>query len=416
MGRLQRQHIHFLILAAGCCVLLGFQHNSSLRLPDKEQQQGEAVVATPCDTNKASKSVSTAGFDEDEDIDKFYIPVDMGYPPEALSIKDLDFCRTMFYGGPQGWTECAKDSTCYECLGDEEKQVVARFKGAAEDADRMTARRAKLKKWFGSLAGTNEPVILTVTDSTYANFSMNLLCSCERNNIPFKHRTLLIGMDPASHGYLSSLGFYVINAEVEYDLKPKEAEWKTFVYQQSSKAALVVAMLDLVSIGVDVIMADADVVFLRDPGPWLVSSEHNRHVEVNTMLAPRGDAMGPGNSGFIFTRSTPRTKVWLQTFQNAIALMYFANDQKVWNSMLRHYLFRQLVYQILPRSLVLDLKETDARTKHQRNPHTYVLHAYGQMRKRVRMEDAGVWYYDEQCSVYQKDNLFTAGFGTNDRV
>jgi len=111
--------------------------------------------------------------------------------------------------------------------------------------------------------------------------------------------------------------------------------------------------------------------------------------------------MGPGNSGFVFVRANQKGKVFMQSFQNALALLFYTDDQIVWNSMLRHFRFRQLNLAILPRPLVLDLHDGTTQWK---GKHTYVLHVVANNQKLARLRKYGQWYFEESCSLYQPGN------------
>lgn len=76
---------------------------------------------------------------------------------------------------------------------------------------------------------------------------------------------------------------------------------------------------------------------------------------------------------------------------------YYSDDQKVWNTLLRHHRFRQLNHVILPENLIMRLV-AEAQPK----PDTFVLHAVGQGSKVDRLKAAGHWYFEKECSIYEE--------------
>jgi hypothetical protein len=175
------------------------------------------------------------------------------------------------------------------------------------------------------------PIILFCTDSSFANFSFNFACAYEH----FEHedvraRTLWVATDSSSYDYLLKHGFNVLWGEEHYGMVPDATHaWKTKVYRQASKAVAVAAKNDLMQLGYHVIFNDADVVWLKDPSHFLLYDPMCRDVDVMMQLAPRIDAQGPGNSGFVFLRNNARTRVFMQTFANAIELMFIFDDQVI---------------------------------------------------------------------------------------
>lgn len=338
-----------------------------------------------------------------EDLSEFYDDLTMvNFPKKAPTLKELAMCQKMFYGGPAGWGPDCEDPTCWDCLAPRAQEVVNNMTEVMKKTSLVESRRALISKYFAGVDKAKEPVILMITDSNFGNYSLNMACSCEANNIQMKHRTLWVSVDKESYHYFTEMGLFALESEEHYGLVPDTSDaWKTKVYRQAAKSVLTMVLDDLLQLGFNIIFNDADVVWLRDPSAWLMSSSYSANMDIQLSIAPRGDAMGPGNSGFIFIRNNAKTKLFMESFKQAIALLFFRDDQKVWNSMLRHYLFRQLHFQVLPRNLVLDFHDSTANL---RNEHTFILHAVGAKGKYGRMNQHKIWYLKQGCSFLLEGN------------
>lgn len=353
---------------------------------------------------EGSSSHNSSGNDNREDSQSVYFNEFhmVGYPSSALSLKDLAMCSVML-NGPDGFTPCPKDPSCLSCLKPYATTMVAKTIETLKDEERTKLRRSLLEKAFSSLDRKNEPVIVMATDSSFGNFSFNLACSSERNidKSTFRRQGLWVASDLVAYQHFQAMGLHTLFVEEHYGLVPDGSDaWKTKVYRQASKAVMVAVANDLVQLGFHALTTDVDMVWLQNPLPWLVNGADTRDKDVLMALAPRGDAMGPGNSGFVFVRASPKSKIFMQSFQNSIALLFYSDDQIIWNSMLRHYKFRQLNMAILPRPLVLDLHDGTMKWK---GKQTFVLHVVANNAKLARLKRYDQWYFDEDCSFYQAD-------------
>ncbi|ETO19317.1 hypothetical protein RFI_17913, partial [Reticulomyxa filosa] len=102
---------------------------------------------------------------------------------------------------------------------------------------------------------------------------------------------------------------------------------------------------DLVELGYNVLVQDTDVVWLRDVRKYFSDSYNDVEMSCDGRL----DDVGPGNSGFIFVRSSCKTQVFMNTLVEYIGLVITGrSDQRHWNMFLREYDFRQLNFFLLP--------------------------------------------------------------------
>uniref|UniRef100_A0A7S2QS74 Uncharacterized protein n=1 Tax=Norrisiella sphaerica TaxID=552664 RepID=A0A7S2QS74_9EUKA len=112
-------------------------------------------------------------------------------------------------------------------------------------------------------------------------------------------------------------------------------------------------------------------------------------------MAPRADAQGPVNTGFVFMRPAKITRVYMRSLIQLLVLFYMrVDDQVVWNSLLRHYLFRQLHVSVLPRRHFLDLHDHTAKWI---DADTQFLHTVSNVKKIRRLKAHSEWHMDNTC-------------------
>ena len=111
----------------------------------------------------------------------------------------------------------------------------------------------------------------------------------------------------------------------------------------------VFAMNELVQRGFDVLLHDADIVWLRSPLAALAHLARRRDV-----LGTRGPVGACGtcgiNTGFLYFVSSFHGKIFAQSLVNLSALKKYS-DQALFNGLLRHHRFSQLAVRVLPDRL-----------------------------------------------------------------
>jgi len=136
-------------------------------------------------------------------------------------------------------------------------------------------------------------------------------------------------------------------------------------------------------------------VFLGNPFPFLEKSIKRRDMLV--MYSPRQDQLGPINSGFIYFSPTKKSKILLRSYEN-VCLIKRQSDQQLWNHLLRHYMFQQIEYRILPRNMFFILWESATKYGYSTNV-TLVLHSASD-KKAERLMELGQWHLQPTCHFY----------------
>jgi len=167
-----------------------------------------------------------------------------------------------------------------------------------------------------------------------------------------------------------------------------------------SMAILVACLSELLEMGYTVITQDADVVWRHDVREY-VATDQLRNIHLLTQMAPRADAQGPVNTGFVYMRPSKITQVYMRSLVETLPLFYMrVDDQVVWNTLLRHYTFRQLHVSILPRKHFLDLHDFTAKWI---DKDTQFLHTVSNSKKIRRLRNHGEWHFTDSCPLYMKE-------------
>jgi len=171
---------------------------------------------------------------------------------------------------------------------------------------------------------------------------------------------------------------------------------------------LLLATVDIVDLGYYTLLHDVDMVWNRNPVPYLMSVIQRR--DFVAMLAPRYDAQGPVNSGFVFINPTKKSRMLMKTLENLSGLKR-KRDQILWNSVIRlTQISGQLSWRILPMKLFrktgitsllkkqkqaispLCLNPPDHSNSHYNDEEYFVFHAVGNSKKLSIMKQ-NLWYF-----------------------
>ena len=82
---------------------------------------------------------------------------------------------------------------------------------------------------------------------------------------------------------------------------------------RGAKVMNIAMMLDVIALGRSALFIDADVVFFRNPEPFLGLYLPNANFDMQTCPALRWDAGGQANTGFIYFRPTHNSRVLLES-------------------------------------------------------------------------------------------------------
>eukprot|EP00240_Pyramimonas_obovata_P004630 CAMPEP_0118956876 /NCGR_PEP_ID=MMETSP1169-20130426/61807_1 /TAXON_ID=36882 /ORGANISM="Pyramimonas obovata, Strain CCMP722" /LENGTH=414 /DNA_ID=CAMNT_0006904925 /DNA_START=667 /DNA_END=1912 /DNA_ORIENTATION=- len=311
----------------------------------------------------------------------------------TVNLKDMRICEVV--NGGMGRIQhlqfkCAEDPSCLKCVPQPLLEVSNILLEVHQDPSLFTARRDTLLRLFPRppAPGQGHPIIVMATDTKYMDYVLNWLCVAEER----MHK------DIHSYVLIVALDQQTVDICVRRQLK-----YITYFSDTLSKIEKVVmAVNELIHLNHSAIMQDTDLAWVKDPVPFLRRSKFAFNMDILGQVAPRWDAQGQVNTGFVFIRSNKKTKLFMDSLVSAIPLMLWkGDDQIVWNHLLRLWVFRQLHWQLIPHTIVRGVvggKEVDHRRQiTNRTLVAHVLSGTGQ-EKRDRLATLGLWMYNTpQC-------------------
>jgi len=307
-----------------------------------------------------SNGTATPSFDSMDEFDTATVVVDTeaelyrnepplkDHAPEGYSmnnrvqtLRELKMCEAS-KGGPKGRAlKCEKDPSCIECVP---KKFLERAQSAIDafkDETLRKERRKKIREWFPDTT----TIILIATDRHFVKYLLNFVCTSKYRNFNVASKLLVVATDIETYNIAVSKNLKVAKPSFYNLTMPLQSAFL------DTMVAVTAAAAEITQMGYNVCIQDADVTWFRNP-LWLFAQPSLASVDLMFQLAPRWDAQGVANTGFILARATERTKTFLSSLLHISSLYYWArDDQVIWNSLLRHWTFSQLHWQTLPRRL-----------------------------------------------------------------
>mmetsp|Transcript_1359 Transcript_1359/g.2291 ORF Transcript_1359/g.2291 Transcript_1359/m.2291 type:complete len:443 (+) Transcript_1359:131-1459(+) len=331
-------------------------------------------------------------------------PVAEAIPPgyafakvDYVPLDKLRMCEASKGGPKQHSIKCEEDPTCMKCIKEKAIMRARKVKEALQDAQ----KKKKREKLYRSWAKEGSSVVLIAADNKFIDFVLNFNCLVKAKGFGVSDSIIVLATDPEAASRAEAHGMNVLTFEMFGVSLPLASGFT------DTMVAVTAAVADLVSFGYSVCLQDADVVWLQNP-LWMLNSTHFSQIDIQFQMAPRWDAQGVANTGFVLLRPTPKTRIFTRTLVEISELYYFkGDDQIVWNSLLRHWHFAQLHWQILPRASAgadgkltrgrfFDLHTTNGKdgTAKWIDEGTLVLHTVSSTAeaKRTQMEKIGVWF------------------------
>jgi len=245
-------------------------------------------------------------------------PHQVGFPPERISLKSLNFCDIGWGGIERNamWTpvECPKgrgatrgtgpravagpmDKTCMSCLkaaslaeGERLWQFYAEPRAAA-------VRQARLQQWFNA----SKTIIVVAANEGYLKLLKAWLCHAIGQKLGVTPRNLLVfAFDDAVYQWAQKKGLRAMRPE-DYSIKVPETIASEFKY------SLLPLFGDILRAGHTVLFNDVDMIWKGDLGAVLDKAWPG--TDIVSQLAARWDAQGPLNSGILYIRSVPQSSV-----------------------------------------------------------------------------------------------------------
>ena len=261
--------------------------------------------------------------------------------------------------------------------------------------------------------GGNEPVILMVLNYGFSYIFSNFACSLDYNQLSFiKKRTIVIPSDSRAKELVQKAGFELI-FEPKWLPPNLQSEFKqesTYYFGPGFYPMLMLQMItlsDLMDLGYDTLMMDSDVIWKRNVLDYFANIAHPI-IDIWTMLAPRWDIKGFGNTGTILMRSNCKTKTFMNTMMEYISFIYKRGDQGAFNFFLNWKPFRQVIFKLLDQRLFVggnDVKEDFIKE----NGGFYMIHAFSvadHFDKIWKFNLVGEWYFSqEKCPHLFNESL-----------
>jgi len=334
---------------------------------------------------------------EDEDFELS----DIGFLSKPMTIEEVRLCDKEMQPYLKGSMYYCKDPTCLTCNVHDQKRK-QKIIDVLRSKEKLEAREALIRRHFEP----NTSVTVMTVNTGQIHLFLNWVCSCEANGVTVRDSTLMIPTDDKAAEVIKKNKFVMLGLDWIRELGfmidsryegANSAGWNPHIQGHSDiNSVTVIVANDLVRMGYRLLLHDVDIVWRTDPRPWLQKAAIHR--DCLTMLAPRWDALGVANSGFVWMESNRRTRIFMQTLENLLPVKGIS-DQQLWNALLRHYKFRQISFRVLPRKQFQLLYDDTLRKWNQLESYSLVVHGVSH-RKTYRLSKAGLWFFNETCSAW----------------
>ncbi len=344
------------------------------------------------------------------------------YPVEGFSLEKLKLCHAAL-GGP--YTEdklhkCTEDPTCVSCIPKELFTQVNPLVNAHWDKVKQRKRRSQFRAWFGDPRAATEDgksttiINVLAADARTAHMAFNWACAAHRVRPGVVERLLLVPSEMTDYENFMKAGLHSVDPSLMYETSEK-LPFKTNGFRWAM-SMLILTAAELVDMGYDVLIQDADVGWYRDPIPELETDPTIANLDMMFQTGVRFDAQGPSNTGVVYIRSNKKTRLFLNSMVNAVVMVYHMfDDQRFWNNMLRHYWFSQLHWTLLPKSIVLgmfqSIKHWSKSRLRRANP--AIIHRVGNqggkiaLGKALDLKAVGVWHFTEACPIAKPSKVLS---------
>ena len=376
-----------------------------------------AETVPPADCENAKTASIAMDDDADDEGDRLMDHIDdlhdvhlSTFPAFPLTMRTALLCdnntQVVMQGGHQ--LRCPKDPSCTRCyrptiaIAEALKQ---QYKGDRTFAQRRAMRYEKLDK--------DRPVILMAVNLGQVPLLLNWQCSLRANGIDeaaMLSNTVIFASDEGAHELITQHGMPSIRPpafEGPFGWKGKSGQVSKGISghydpNKSASAArhslinliITYAANELVQKGFAVLLHDVDLVWLKDPFPALHHLAAHRDIVGQAASRNSFATMKPTTglcTGFILIRPTHHSKVFMQTLENVSPLKE-TSDQAMFNTLLRHWKFRQLHWRSLPSRFFPEVgKRCWGKSKHGGREMAFINHRVGTL-KVQRFVECGVWY------------------------
>mmetsp|Transcript_15909 Transcript_15909/g.31093 ORF Transcript_15909/g.31093 Transcript_15909/m.31093 type:complete len:395 (-) Transcript_15909:192-1376(-) len=292
-----------------------------------------------------------------------------GFPGKPLTLEDARFCdKSMQVSLKMGY-ECDEDPTCVTCALKEHRHY---WMARNQTASWYSEKEVKLRQKAYSNFKPGLPMIVQAVNKGQSHLWLNWACSCDANGISVRGSTLMVPTDYAAYEVIINAGFQAIKPTwtKSFEVDPKWEGKQGHDGHRYINNAVLLTVDELLARNHTVLTQDVDFIWMRDPRPWLEITIQGK--DLLTTLAPRWDALGPVNTGFLYVQSNRKTRIFIKSLINMLPIKNWS-DQLLVNTMLRHYKMRQVSFAILPDRLFPRMTREWA--KRRTNVHTHHSHS-----------------------------------------
>ena len=200
----------------------------------------------------------------------------------------------------------------------------------------------------------NNTIVTAVVNLGQLPLFLNFACSCEKSGIPFRKFTFVFCLDDGAARALKVLGVahHRVETHNHGDISTPAKVFGDPVFSAIMfyKSAMVYELLSTFSI--NVLSMDVDMVWRHNPLSYFYEPER-QSTDIFLSYDGGNNHWQPiyGNTGFVFTRPTNRSKLfWQEVYLNA---HYSNSQQKITSPLLtHHYILNDLRIEILPNQFV----------------------------------------------------------------
>jgi len=333
------------------------------------------------------------------------------FPEEPLKPNKLKLCHPDWVDANNFYGKCEEDPTCQRCIKGHHSSK------ARQLSDAINANREEMRNQLvsilteGGVAPESTVMIQSLNKGYYYHWA-NFVCSCDKNNIPVRNYTLVVVFDDDSYKRATAAGFMVYEPKwIPVHVDDKAAS--SFALGPHGIIMVFEHMMrnELIHLGYDVMFQDTDIVWRHDPMPWLMKT-HPR-LDIQVMYDGRTDGVGPINSGFIYTRSNCRTKIYLQTMiDNIVFFLWDRASQPFVNALVHHRKFRQISMRLLDTQLFMNgnLWTPEKPPDNWKDWDPMVMHASwtgNHLDKINKWSQVDQWYLTPECPLWEPE-IFTS--------
>jgi hypothetical protein len=217
----------------------------------------------------------------------------------------------------------------------------------AADRERL---RATVPELIRRLDLTTGVLTAMTCDHRFALLLENWAASCDRAGIDCRESTVVFPTDPRAHAHVETLGFVsyfdaesrCLSAMTDSAIYGDHA-WTAHMFHQNWVIA------NLLELPADVLFQDVDLIWRKDPRPFLVE-QANAGADIQAMYDGPNSRFQPlyANSGFMYLRNSNRVRsFWAEVYARHEMVAYYHSQQQPLNVLLATYAHRGLDVRIL---------------------------------------------------------------------